>query len=240
MTDGPPSGDADPSEPGSEVGVAAILLAAGSGSRIGGDRPKAFLGVGGRSLLTMSAEAACGSSFVTSLVVVVPEGWEGRAGALVPSGIGATIVVGGSTRQDSVRLALAALPASTGVVVVHDAARVLASSALFDAVVSALASDEAAAGAIPVVTIPDTVKRVDDGWVAETVDRSGLVIAQTPQAFHAPALAAAHERAAADGLLFTDDAALMEWAGERIRVVPGEPGNFKVTTPDDLERLAAR
>jgi 2-C-methyl-D-erythritol 4-phosphate cytidylyltransferase/2-C-methyl-D-erythritol 2,4-cyclodiphosphate synthase len=81
------------------------------------------------------------------------------------------------------------------------------------------------------------VKRVDDGWVAETVDRSGLVIAQTPQAFRAEALSAAHAAARSEGREFTDDAALMEWAGGRIRVVAGEPGNFKVTTPQDLERL---
>lgn len=217
-------------------GVTALLLAAGAGSRLGGDRPKAFLAVGGRSLLTMSAEAACGSRSVSSLVVAVPPGWEGRAAALLPSIVEAVVVAGGDTRQASVRIALGSV--SSRVVVVHDAARALAPPELFDAVVEALG--DGVAGAVPVVGIPDTVKRItDDGWVAETVARDGLVLAQTPQAFRLADLAGAHERAAAEGLEFTDDAALVEWAGGRIRTVPGEPGNFKVTTPEDLERLAA-
>jgi 2-C-methyl-D-erythritol 4-phosphate cytidylyltransferase/2-C-methyl-D-erythritol 2,4-cyclodiphosphate synthase len=213
--------------------VAAILLAAGSGSRMGGDRPKAFLVVDGRALLTIAADAACASSSVTSLVVAVPAGWEGRAAALVPSG-SAVVVAGGETRQESVRVALESVPADAAVVVVHDAARALARPSLFDAVVSAVGGD--VAGAVPAVPVPDTVKRVAGTRVAETVWREDLVLAQTPQAFLRDALAEAHRRAAGSGLLFTDDAALVEWAGGTVATVTGERENFKVTTREDLDR----
>jgi len=213
--------------------VAAILLAAGSGTRMGGDRPKAFLVVDGRALLTIAAEAACASSSVTSLVVAVPAGWEGRAAALVPSG-SAVVVAGGETRQESVRIALESVPVEAAVVVVQDAARALARPSLFDAVVAAVGGD--VAGAVPAVPVPDTVKRVAGSRVAETVWREDLVLAQTPQAFLREALVSAHERAADAGLTFTDDAALVEWAGGTVATVPGEPSNFKVTNPDDLDR----
>jgi len=221
----------------------AILLAAGLGTRIGADRPKAFLTAGGRSILTMSAQAAGESKRVGSLVVTVPPGWERRAISLLPAGAVSIVVAGGSTRQESVRIALGSVPSSCSIVVIHDAARALATPALFDAVIEALdgvaAEAGVIAGAIPVVPVPDTVKRVDSGWVAETVPREGLVLAQTPQAFLREPLLAAHERAASAGREFTDDAALMEWAGSRVMTVPGEAGNFKVTTQEDFDRLWA-
>ncbi len=221
----------------------AILLAAGSGSRLGGDRPKAFLTAGGRSILTMAAQAACESHRIASLVVTVPPGWERRAVSLLPSGAVCVVVTGGASRQESVRLALGSVPSTSSVVVVHDAARALATPALFDAVVDALdgvARDAGMiAGAIPVIQVPDTVKRVRDGRIAETIPREGLVLAQTPQAFLREALVEAHRRAALGSEEFTDDAALMEWAGSRVMTVPGEPGNFKVTTREDFDRLWA-
>jgi 2-C-methyl-D-erythritol 4-phosphate cytidylyltransferase len=213
--------------------VVAILLAAGSGTRMGGDRPKAFVVVQGRALLTISAEAACASGMITSLVVAVPAGWEGRAAALVPSG-SAVVVAGGETRQESVRLALEAVAEEAEVVVVHDAARALATPGLFDTVVGALR--EEVDGAVPVVAVPDTVKRTAGALVAETVKREDLVLAQTPQAFLRAPLVEAHRRAATAGLSFTDDAAVVEWAGGTVATVEGEQENFKVTTPEDLAR----
>ena len=215
----------------------AILLAAGTGERMGGDRPKAFLSIDGRALLTMAAEAACGGSRVGSLVVAAPLGWEQRAAALLPADTPAEVLRGGASRQESVRLALAAVPEEAAVVVVHDAARALAPASLFDAVIDAL-DDDAAAGSVPVVAVPDTVKRLERDWVVETVPREGLALAQTPQAFRRQALVDAHERAAEAGLEFTDDAALVEWAGGRVRTVSGSADNFKVTTEGDLARVS--
>lgn len=211
----------------------AIVLAAGSGSRMGGDRPKAFLAVDGRALLTIAAEAACASPRISSVVVAVPPGWEGRARALVPSG-SATVVAGGDTRQESVRLALGAVPADVAIVAVHDAARALATPSLFDAVLAAVTGT--LAGAVPVIPVPDTVKRVEGELVAETVPREHLALAQTPQAFLRGPLIEAHRRAAAEGRVFTDDASLVEWAGGAVATVPGDPENFKVTTGGDLDR----
>ncbi len=215
----------------------AILLAAGSGTRVGGDRPKAFLTLEGRALLTLAAEAACAGSTIASLVVAVPAGWERRAEALIPSGLAVTFVAGGETRQASVRMALRAVDDGVPTVVCHDAARALCRPELFDRVVEALQGD--VAGAVPVVPVPDTLKRTDGGWVVETLPREQLVLAQTPQAFRRVTLADAHDRAAVAGLDFTDDAALVEWAGSRVRAVPGDPENIKVTTAADLALAAA-
>jgi 2-C-methyl-D-erythritol 4-phosphate cytidylyltransferase/2-C-methyl-D-erythritol 2,4-cyclodiphosphate synthase len=199
------------------------------------DRPKAFLSIEGRALLSLAAEAACAASSVASLVVAVPAGWERRAEALVPAG--ATVVAGGATRQESVRLALRSVGEDVGTVVCHDAARALCRPELFDRVASALRGE--AAAVVPVVPVPDTVKRIEGDWVVETVPRDGLALAQTPQAFRREVLADAHERAAKASLEFTDDASLVEWAGGRVRTVPGDPRNIKLTTPSDLEQAAA-
>src|SRR5439155_13915835 len=120
-------------------------------------------------------------------------------------------------------------------VAIHDAARPFVQPELFTAVVSAVA--DGAEGAIPVVPIADTVKRVRDGLIVATEPRDGLALAQTPQAFRVGLLREAHEHA--DGIAeFTDDAALLEWAGHTVRTVPGDPGNVKLTTPLDLPRAA--
>ncbi|HEX5266886.1 MAG TPA: 2-C-methyl-D-erythritol 4-phosphate cytidylyltransferase, partial [Acidimicrobiales bacterium] len=148
---------------------------------------------------------------------------------------GADVTVpGGATRSDSVRAGLSAVPEDVAVVVVHDAARPLASPALFRAVVEAVAAG--ADAAVPGVRVPDTVKRVGgDGVVEETLDRDPLVLVQTPQAFAGAALRRAHR----SGTHATDDAALVEADGGRVVVVPGEPDNLKITRADDLVRAAA-
>ena len=203
--------------------VWAIVVAAGTGERFG--EPKQFARLDGSRLVDRSVAAA--SAACDAVVVVLPTGvaWDGEpVAATVP---------GGSTRSASVRAGLAAVPASATVVVVHDAARPCASPALFDAVVAAVRAG--ADAAVPGLPIADTVKRVDGDRITETLARHELVAVQTPQAFAAAALRAAHE-AGGDA---TDDAALVEAAGGRAVVVPGEPGNLKITRPDDLRVAGA-
>jgi 2-C-methyl-D-erythritol 4-phosphate cytidylyltransferase len=197
----------------------AIVVAAGSGSRFGA--AKQFARLGDASVLDRAvgvARVAC-----DGVVVVLPAGatWSGAPDV--------RIAVGGSTRSDSVRAGLALVPEDADVVVVHDAARPLASRALFDRVVQEIANG--ADGAVPALPVSDTVKRVKDGRVVETVPREGLVAVQTPQAFRAGALRAAHRVGAVE----TDDAALVEADGGVVVVVAGERHNLKLTVADDLE-----
>ena len=145
----------------------------------------------------------------------------------------AALVAGGSSRAESVRAGLAAVPSTAEVIVVHDAARPLATAELFDAVIGAVRGG--ADGAVPGLAVADTLKRVDDVRVTATVDRVGLVAVQTPQAFDAGILRAAH----ATGVDATDDAALVEAISGTVVVVPGDPRNLKVTGPADLMIAAA-
>jgi 2-C-methyl-D-erythritol 4-phosphate cytidylyltransferase len=197
----------------------AVVVAAGSGTRFGARKQYELLG--DRRVLDWAVEAA--RSVATGVVIVVPDT---AAHELEP---GADVVVaGGATRSASVRAGLAAVPPDTDVVLVHDAARPLAPVALFESVVAAVAAG--ADGAVPAVPMTDTVKRVHGEAVVATVDRSDLVIVQTPQAFAASMLRAAH----ASGRDDTDDAALVEAVGGRVVVVPGDVVNAKLTTPHDL------
>ena len=200
-------------------------MAAGTGERFGG--AKQYEVVGGRRVLDWALAAA---RSVSDGVVVVVEA--GRVDA--PEPLADVVVGGGATRSASVRAGLAAVPEEAEVIVVHDAARPCASPALFAGVVDAVV--RGADAAVPGVAVVDTVKRVDDdGLVTGTLQRAGLVAVQTPQAFAAGALRAAHA-GAGDA---TDDAALVEAAGGRVSVVAGEPANAKVTSPGDLGAAAA-
>ena len=196
----------------------AIVVAAGGGSRFGAAKQFALLG--GVTVLDRAVGVA--SESCAGVVVVLPADAAWAAPAAV------RVVTGGDTRSASVRAGLAEVPDDVDVVVVHDAARPLASRKLFDLVVRAVA--DGADGAVPGLPITDTVKRVSDGRVAETVPREGLVGVQTPQAFAAEALRAAHRVGGVD----TDDAALVEANGGTVVVVEGERGNLKLTRPDDL------
>lgn len=204
----------------------AVVVAGGSGSRFGA--PKQFQLLAGRPVVAWSVAAARAAT--DGVVLVLPPGSEDG------EGFGAdTVVPGGSSRSESVRRGLAAVPEGTRIVVVHDAARPLASPALFRAVVDPLAAGAgggAPDGVVCALAVADTVKRLapDRETVVETVDRSELVTVQTPQAFRAPALREAHS-AGGDA---TDDAALVEAIGGTVRVVPGEVHNVKVTVPSDL------
>lgn len=207
----------------------AIVVAAGSGSRFG--RPKQFELLAGRPVVEWSVTAA--RKVADGVVLVVPASEEGRAMSL-----GADVVVtGGETRSASVRCGLARVPEQAEIVVVHDAARPLASPALFAAVVAPLlgADGHDVDGVVCGIAVADTLKRVggNGSTVTETVDRTSLVAVQTPQAFRAAVLRRAH---AAEGDA-TDDAALVETIGCRVRVVPGEAHNVKLTVPSDLALL---
>jgi len=212
--------------------VAAILVAAGRGARMEADRPKAFLRLGGTTILERALRAFTSHPGVGRVVVAVQDPDE--AGRLLgPAAKGVLLVHGGTERQDSVRLALEALgPSDAEVVLVHDAARPLVSRALIDAVIAAAAEHGAA---VPVLAATETVKRLAaDGRIEATVPRETLRLAQTPQGFRASVLREAHARAARDRFAGTDDAALVERSGIRPAAVPGSPDNFKITTPLDL------
>ncbi len=177
----------------------------------------------------MSCEA------INGVVVVAPVGSEEAVRAALPADAPQIVVVpGGATRQASVAAGLRAIDPDARIVVVHDAARPFATPAVFTAVIEAVV--DGADAAIPVLPLTDTVKRVRDGAVVGTEARDELGLAQTPQAARADLLRAAHDRSATAGVVFTDDSALLEWAGVTVRVVPGEPGNFKITTLLDLLR----
>jgi 2-C-methyl-D-erythritol 4-phosphate cytidylyltransferase len=208
------------------VSVWSIVVAGGSGRRFGG--PKQFLPLGGRPVAAWSVEAS--RSVADGVVLVVP------ADALdLGRGLGADLTVaGGESRAESVRAGLAVVPDDVAVIVVHDAARPLAGPELFGAVVDA-ARTEGTGGVVPVLSVSDTLKRTSRGVVLSTVDRDGLVTVQTPQAFDAATLRAAHR----SGRDATDDAGLLEAVGATVRTVPGDPRNLKITGPDDLELAEA-
>jgi 2-C-methyl-D-erythritol 4-phosphate cytidylyltransferase len=205
------------------MAVAAIVVAGGRGERYGA--LKQFELIGGRTVASRSVAAA--RSVANHVVLVVPESYFG-------AGEGAdAVVVGGATRSQSVRAGLTKLDDSD-VIVVHDAARPIATAALFRSVVDTVLAG--APAAIPGVRVSDTLKRVSGRLPAKveaTVDRAGLVAVQTPQAFRRDVLLAAHQ----GNPEATDDAALVEAAGIAVIVVRGEKTNLKVTTPEDLERV---
>lgn len=214
-------------------GAVAIVLGAGAGERLGGEEPKAFKEVVGHSLLVWATHNAATCQQVRSVIAVVPPGFESRALAELADPKLLTVVVGGESRHDSVRAALEAVPDDAPAIVVHDAARPFATPQLFMAVLEAL---EDADGAVPVVPVPDTVKRIRGDVVIATEDREELALAQTPQAFRAAAFRDAHQQAAAMGVAYTDDATAAELAGYRVHTVAGEPDNIKITAPGDLPR----
>ena len=206
-----------------------IVVAAGGGERFGA--PKQFVPLAGAPIIDRSVATARRASdgVVVALPAACAHDWK-APGADVHT------VAGGATRSASVRAALAAVPPDAEIVVVHDAARPLASPVLFAAVIAAVRAG--ADGAVPGAAVTDTVKRVVDGVVTGTVARDELVVVQTPQAFRAATLRAAHETAHDNGRDATDDAALVESIGGHVVVVAAEPRNVKITTPADLELAA--
>ncbi len=197
-------------------------------------RPKAFLTLAGEPLLARAHRAFEDSPAVDLTIVVVAEALVEEARRLLRTSAKLVdVVAGGEQRQDSVYEGLKHLPASfDGVVLVHDAARPLVDAELIAAVASAAAESGAA---LPVVALADTVKRIRDGVVEETLDRDGLGAAQTPQGFHSSLLLAAYQSARSDGATITDEAMAVERLGRSVAVVPGQATNRKLTTPEDLE-----
>jgi len=225
------------------MSVAALVVGAGRGERFRASLrgaperalPKAFLPLGGRTLLVRAAAALAAAPEIDLVVPVVPAEALGALGELAP-GLAdvaklAPAVAGGATRQDSVRAGLAALPRDVALVAVHDAARPLVDPADVGRVVAEAARTGAALLAAP---IPDTVKRVREGRVVATPPRDECFAAQTPQVFRADWLREALAKAEADGVVATDDAALVERLGVEVRVVAASAPNPKITTAADL------
>jgi 2-C-methyl-D-erythritol 4-phosphate cytidylyltransferase len=204
------------------MSVWGVVVAAGSGTRYGGAKQYELLG--GRRLVdhaVASLRAACDGV----VLVVPPDDVAAAQRADEPADV---VVAGGAVRSASVRNGLGAVPAEAAIVVVHDAARPLAPASLFSAVIDAVRAG--ADAAVPGLPVTDTIKQVDGDRVVATLARERLVLVQTPQAFDAGALRAAH----AGGAEATDDAALVEAAGGRVVVVPGDPANTKITRRADL------
>ena len=230
-----------------------IIPAAGRGARLreaGLSSRKQFIDFGGYPLYWHSALVAARVARLKGIVFVLPEEELARRGAeiaelsrLAPLGLPWLCVAGSPlSRQESVAAGLKALPPECDSVLIHDAARPFVTPRLFNAVLDALGAG--AAGAIPGLAVTDTVKLVEEDaacgpQVSATVPREGLVTVQTPQGFALEILRAAHARAAEEGWAVTDDAALLERCGYNVRLVPGEAGNSKITTPEDLARLYA-
>ena len=214
----------------------AVLAAAGRGERLGADRPKAFAKLRDRPLLAESLERLEASAWVDAIVIVAPPGWE-EPSILVAEELGCSKVVscvaGGETRAESVRAGVAEVGQDAAVLLVHDAARPVLPEEVLERVLTAL--NEGWDGAVPVLPLVDTVKRVRDSQVVETLPRGELVAAQTPQAFVAPVL---REALAGDLAGATDCAALVEARGGRVTTVAGDPRLLKVTDAADLELVA--
>ncbi len=216
--------------------VWAVLVAAGRGERLGEARPKAFVRLGELPMLAEPLRRLDESDWIDAVVLVAPPEWEEPA-ILLAEEVGASKVVacvtGGETRTASVRAGVAEVPDDVAVILVHDAARPLLPDEVIGRVLGALA--DGVDGAVPALPVTDTVKRVRDGVVDETLRRDELVTVQTPQAFVAPVLRAA----LASGAEGSDCASLVEASGGRIKTVAGDERLLKVTTRADLERVAA-
>jgi 2-C-methyl-D-erythritol 4-phosphate cytidylyltransferase len=210
----------------------AVLAAAGRGERLGTDRPKAFARLGGRPLLAESMERLESSDWIDAIVVAAPPEWEEPA-ILLAEELGAgkvsSVVTGGESRSESVRLALAEVPEDAAAVLVHDAARPLVSDTVIERVLAPLS--EGWDGVVPALQVPDTVKKVQRDQVVETLPRDELFAVQTPQAFVASVL---RDALTGDLPSASDCASLVEAKGGRVKVVEGDRRLLKVTDADDL------
>lgn len=215
--------------------VAVVLLAAGKGERLGAKAPKAFVELAGKSLLEHSVFRALATENLKQLIIAVPESHLDQTlefeKQLSNQGVDIRVVVGGATRQQSVSESLAVLAGGIDIVLVHDSARSLASTELFNRVAQAVFENQI--GVIPALHVADTIKKYKGDVIQETIERSDLVRAQTPQGFPASVLVAAHVGATEE---FTDDAALIQSIGGTVMMIPGEEQALKITTAEDFER----
>lgn len=217
--------------------VVAVVAAAGQGTRLGADVPKAYVPLRGRSLLERSVTAMETAEIVDAIYVVVSPAMEPVARRAL-QGHEVAFVHGGAERADSIFAALKAIPLADACVLVHDAARALTPPGMIARVARAVL--DGAPAVVPVLPVADTIKEVSaDGAVVATPDRSRLRAVQTPQGFDLRELRAANEAyfAGEQDFVATDDASLMEWYGAKVATVQGDPMAFKITTPIDL-RLA--
>ncbi|MGP6172282.1 2-C-methyl-D-erythritol 4-phosphate cytidylyltransferase [Microbacterium sp. A196] len=217
--------------------TAIIVVAAGSGTRLGAAAPKAFIGIDGRSVLRHALDGVFAAS-PAQVIIVAPAGHEGDAETEMRAAAGdranlGIVVTGGETRQQSVAAGLHALWGHIATVLVHDAARALTTPAQIDAVADAVTAES---GVIPALPVVNTLKRVAGVDIIEAVDRSALVAAQTPQGFPRSLLEAAYAAARESGAEYTDDAALFAAAGHPVAHIRGSELAFKITTPADLDR----
>mgnify|MGYP000019317231 FL=1 len=220
--------------------IALVVVAAGQGQRLGAGKPKAFVDLVGRPLLTHAIESIIALPNLAQLIIAVPESHlveaaESGAQLIGDLPVAFEVVLGGETRQGSIANALAELAPEAEIVLVHDAARALAPTSLFAKVADSVRQTKVSS--LPVMRVVDTIKRIDGDTILETVDREVLRSAQTPQGFVASDLVAAYAAAEAD---YTDDAALMQAAGHRILAVDGDERAFKITTPADLAAAELR
>jgi 2-C-methyl-D-erythritol 4-phosphate cytidylyltransferase len=216
----------------------AIVPAGGLGARMGSRRPKQYLRLGRAPILVATLRALGRARGLDGIVVAVPEAHVGATRRLlarlrVPKIL--DVVAGGVDRQESVWRALQRVPERARWIVVHDAVRPFITGALVEQVRAAAAQGAATCG----VPVRETVKRVKDGSVEATVERQGLWLTQTPQAFARALLWEAHEKARRDGFVGTDDAVLVERLGMTVAMVPGLAQNLKITTPEDLRTARA-
>ena len=213
----------------------AVIVAAGLGKRIGGRVPKQFLEIRGKPILLYTLDVFEDCHRVDVIVLVVP----GNQISVVESTVKeggyhkvASVVEGGVERQDSVWNGLDALPEDMEWIAVHDGVRPFVSRDLVESVLDAAKESGAA---LPAVPVKDTIKRVDDNWVVETLDRHELWRVQTPQVFRKALLMEVYRKACEDDVMATDDAALIERYGGRVKIVMGDEKNIKITSPEDLE-----
>jgi 2-C-methyl-D-erythritol 4-phosphate cytidylyltransferase len=215
-----------------------IIPAGGTGRRMGGEIPKQYLSLAGVPILVHTLREFQRSLFVDEIFLVVSEGdvadvQRDMVERYDLSRIG-LVIAGGRERQDSVRNALAHVRDEHGIILVHDGVRPFVTGELIERAVAGAKEFGAVALGVPV---RDTVKEADAaGRVVKTVQREGLWLVQTPQAFRKEVILAAYERAAQDGFYGTDDASLVERTGTPVRMIPGEADNIKVTAPEDLKR----
>jgi len=213
----------------------ALVVAGGRGTRMGGGIPKQFLRLGKLPVLVHALLVFQRSRRISQIVLVVPKGFGARAEALVIRhrlDKVVRVVRGGKERQDSVLLGLRAVSQDSDIVLIHDAARPGVTRKLVEGSIRRLLSKRD--GVLVAIPVADTLKRVEKGIVIATLDRSVLWRAQTPQVFPYPEILEAYERAEREGFRATDDSAVYQWAGGRVRLFPGEETNLKVTTRHDL------
>jgi 2-C-methyl-D-erythritol 4-phosphate cytidylyltransferase / 2-C-methyl-D-erythritol 2,4-cyclodiphosphate synthase len=220
--------------------VAVVLVAAGLGTRLGADKPKAFVTLAEKTLIEHALENIAEVQSLEQVIIAVPSGHEAQTAKLADIALAGLdvrfdVVIGGETRQQSIANALGVLDQDVAVVLVHDAARALAPASVFERVANQVRSS--GFGAVPVMKISDTIKKVDGEKVKETVNRDLLRAAQTPQGFPAQELLAAYAAAEEN---YTDDAALAQAHGIQIASVEGDDAAFKITTAADLAMAELR